>query len=72
MRSKFHVFCKHKGSCRFKKIQKARWSRRRGLYYVVCTNPEGCNQKTFDPVTIRIPLKFQIVPLQFRRKREDQ
>ena len=64
MRSKFNVFCKYKGSCVFKKIQK---SKKRGLYYVICTNPEGCNQKTFDPVTIEIP-KIQIITMPNRRR----
>jgi hypothetical protein len=43
------MFCKLNGPCVCKYIKKAKLAR---LYWVLCTNDEGCNQKTFKPKTI--------------------
>jgi len=47
-----YAYCKMKTPCEagFKVIKKAK--SKKGLYYVICHNPSGCNQKTFYPQKI--------------------
>jgi len=67
------VFCKFKEPCQFKEIIKAKHSRQKGIYYVVCKNPEGCNQKTLYPVRLHVPVnslgKFAIIKSEEVRKK---
>jgi len=50
------IYCKFKDPCMFKEIIRSKHQRRKGIYYVICRNPEGCNQKTFYPIKIYIPV----------------
>jgi len=58
------VFCMYRFPCCFKEIIKSRYKKPR--YYVICNNPEGCNQKTLIPVFIEFNDKI-IYPLRLSR-----
>jgi len=49
------IYCRFKGTCSFKVIRKS--PRTKGLYYVLCDFIAGCNQKTYIPKRIKIPIK---------------
>lgn len=66
MRSIGYWFCKFKEPCQFKEIKKPKNPRSKGIYYIVCVNSEGCNQKTIYPQRIRIPVPSDI-PIQIKK-----
>jgi hypothetical protein len=45
-----YAYCRLKYPCELKELIRAKL--KNGLLYVVCHNPEGCNQKTLYPVKI--------------------
>jgi hypothetical protein len=46
------AYCNSKETChgQYKEVRKA--TSKKGLYYVFCRSPDGCNLKTFYPVKV--------------------
>lgn len=64
-------FCKFKGNCAFKKIVKPKNSKKRGVYYVICTSESGCNQKTYLEQKLVLP-RPSVIPFTFNRNKASE
>jgi len=49
------VYCRYREPCPFKEIHRS--PRHRGIYYILCRNPEGCSQKSVREITILLPVR---------------